>query len=106
MTQQTDPKGELRAASTMRELEKAQRSISTGPIGVFMRVTLAIIFMYLIFISHQMFGVTGPVFISVLFLVAVFVPVIYQAAKSFLDQRRVKTEERDCGEQAVARQEV
>ncbi len=67
----------------MRVLENAKRSVQpqTGPIGVFMRVTLAVIFMYLIVISYLMLGTTGLVFVSVLSLVAYFVPYLYQLLK-------------------------
>ncbi len=70
MTQQLDSNGELRAAYTMRELEKAKSSFPTGTTGVFIRVTLAVIFMYLTVISYLMLGIAGPVFVSILFLAA------------------------------------
>lgn len=71
MTQQQDFKGELRATYTMRLLENAKCSVQTSTTGgLFMRVTLAVIYMYLIFISYLMLGIAGPVFTSTLFLVA------------------------------------
>lgn len=96
MTQQRDLNGELRAAFTMRLLENAKRSVQpeTSPIGVFMRVTLAVIFMYLIVISYMMLGTLGPVFISLLTLVAYFVPYLYQAFKGLLERRRSQQESR------------
>ncbi len=58
MTKQSDDNAELRAAYTMRLLEDAKRSVQPEPgaIGVFMRVTLALIFLYLIVISYMMLG--------------------------------------------------
>ena len=96
MTQQRDFNGELRAAHTMRLLENAKLSIQpeTGPIGVFIRVTLAVIFMYLIVISYMMLGTTGPVFVSVLALVAYFIPHLYQALRGLLERRRAIKENR------------
>ncbi len=102
MTQHDEFRGELRAAHTMRELKNARRSIPMGGIGVFMRVALAIIFMYMVVVSHSMLGITGPVFVSILFLVAFFVPVLYQAARSYMNQRRAQIEQ-TCGEQTEVR---
>ena len=58
MTQKPDTNGELRAAFAPRLLDNAKRTVhpQSGPIGVFMRVTLALIFMYLIVVSYMMFG--------------------------------------------------
>ncbi len=92
MAQQSESRGELRAAHTMRELRNARHSISMGSMGVFMRVTLAIIFMYLVVVSNLMLGITGPVIVSILFLAAFFVPIMYQAARSYMDQRRAQAE--------------
>lgn len=47
MTKQSDDNAELRAAYTMRLLEDAKRSVQPEPgaIGVFMRVTLALVYL-------------------------------------------------------------
>ena len=102
MTQQRDSNSELRAAFTMRLLENAKRSVQpeSGPIGVFMRVTLAVIFMYLIVISYMMFGTIGPVFISILSLVAHFVPYLYRALEGLLERRRSQKESHIVGQQS------
>ena len=88
MSHQQNSKDGLRAANTMRALENAQRNLHTGSIGIFMQVTLAVIFMYLIVISYLLLGIAGPVFISVLFLVALFMPFFYQLLKILLEKRR------------------
>ena len=93
MKQQYDPKNEVRAnevraAIAMREIAKAQRSISGGPVSMFMRAILVLIFMYMTLVSFQAFGVLGPVFISILFIIAVLSPVIYQAVNASLKKRR------------------
>jgi len=92
MKQQCDSKGQVRAANTMRELEKAKRTIQTssGSTSVFMRVALTVTFMYLIVISYVVLGITGSVFISVLFLVAFFVPYFYQALSDLLKKHRLQ----------------
>jgi len=82
MNTRSDPRGELRAAFTQRELENARRSTDAGPVGFFLRVTLAVIFMYLIVIAYSMMGALGAVFVSVLFLVAFFIPVLMQSIRN------------------------
>ena len=100
MKPQYDSKDQLRATYTMRALENAQRSIHTGTIGVFIQVTLALIFMYLLVISYLMLGIAGPVFISVLFLVALLVPYFYYILKIWLEKRRVQKKELGLGEKS------
>ena len=97
MKQQHDSKGELRAAHAMRLLDNAKRSVQleSGCVGVFMRVTLALVFMYLIVISYMMFGTIGLVFVSVLSLVAYFIPFLYQPLKNLLARRNAQREHRD-----------
>ncbi len=92
MAQRYDSKDEMRAAYLTRELKKSKRSIPMGSTGVFMRVTLAVIFMYLIVVSYSMLGISGPVFVSILFLIAFFMPVLYQTVKAVMDQRRAQAE--------------
>lgn len=103
MHQKPKSSGALRAAFTMRELENAKRSsrIQTGTVGVLMRVTLAIIFIYLIGISYMTLGITGPVIVSVLFLVAFFVPFFYQVLLDLLETRRMRRTDRMFGQESV-----
>ena len=81
MTQQQDDTGKYRAASLMSELALAKRKVQGGAIGLVLRVTLAVIFMGLIVISYGLRGATGPVFVSVLFLLALFIPSLYEVAR-------------------------
>ena len=94
--------GELRAAFTMRLLDDAERSLQreSGPANILMRVTLAIVFMYLIVISYLMFGTIGMVFVSILSLVAYFVPHLYQALMRVLGRRRAETENGLIGQES------
>lgn len=103
MHQKPNSSGELRAVFTMRELENAKRSyqVQTGTVGVLMRVTLAIIFLYLIGASYLMLGIVGPVFVSVLFLVAFFVPFFYQALLALLERRRSQKVGRLFGQEST-----
>jgi len=84
MPQQQDTKSELRAAYTKRGLKNAKYCFPTGSIGMFMRVTLAVIYMYLIVISYLLMGSMGLVLVSTLFLIALFSPIIYQLGRRFL----------------------
>lgn len=97
MTQQQNSKNELRAALAMRELRNAKLSLPGGPTGIFVQVTLALIFMYLLVIAYMMMGTTGAVLISVMFLVSVFIPVLYQLAKQLWNQRKATVDEKDGG---------
>lgn len=83
MTQPRDIKSALRAAGTMSELEKARRSMWPSAIGALARVALAVVYMYLIVIAYDLMGISGPIFISVLFLIALYAPHAYQ---TFIDQ--------------------
>jgi len=101
MTQQQDFKGELRATYTMRLLENAKCSVQTSTTGgLFMRVTLAVIYMYLIFISYLMLGIAGPVFTSTLFLVALFTPYFYRVSKDHLEKRRAPKVDLSLGQES------
>lgn len=105
MNKQYDPNSEVRAAVAMRELTKAQRSISGGPVSMFIRVIMAILFMYLSLISYQVFGEAGLIFISILFIIAVFVPVLYQAVNASLVKRREHHDASPLCEETPAQQE-
>lgn len=97
MKQQRDTNGELMAAGAMREIENAKRSIQIGPTGIIMRVTLVLVFMYLIMVSYLMLGIAGPVLISVLFLISFFAPYFYQALSNRLQKRRAQKVDRGLG---------
>lgn len=88
MTQVQDHKARMRSAALMSELEIAKKSSHTGAIGLLIRVTLVVVFAYLILTSYVLFDASGPVFISVLFIVALFVPNLYHALKSWFSGRR------------------
>ena len=92
MTRRTDSNGELRAAFMTRLLDNARRSVQpdTGAIGVFMRVTLAVVFMYLVLVSYVMLGAVGVVFVGVLALLAYFIPHLYGILAARLVRRRTR----------------
>jgi len=90
MTTQQDSKAAQRAAATMSELEKAKLSLRPSAASTLVRVALAIVYMYLIVFSYMLLGVAGPVFISVLFLVAFFAPLAYRTVTDLLEKRRAQ----------------
>jgi len=74
MTQQHD-----RMAQAIKdELKKPRRNLYDSPVTLLARVALGVIYMYLILVSYELMGISGPVFISVLFLVSFFIPHAYQ----------------------------
>jgi hypothetical protein len=97
MTPKQNPKSELRVAFTMQEIRNANRRLPSGPTGIFIQVTLALIFMYLLLISYMMMGTAGMVLVSAMFLVSVFIPVLYQLAKRWRTQRKTAVAEEDRG---------
>ncbi len=105
MTKQYDLKGELRAAHLMREFKAAKHSVPEGGIGVFMRVTLAVIFMFLIVFSNMTLGITGPILVSVLFIAALLVPLIYQAVQAIMERQRAQQQASSAIEDVEVRQE-
>ncbi len=85
MTQQQHSKSQLRSDHAMHELDKAERNFHYGATGVFIRANLALIYMYLIVASYSMWGIVGPIFISILALVSYFIPGIYRLWTDSLD---------------------
>lgn len=78
-----------------RDLKGKQFNIPNGNIGVFMQVTLAITFMYLILIGYTMLGVTGVLFVSITFLLALLSPFFYRAIQGMMRNRK-KTIQNKC----------
>jgi hypothetical protein len=97
MTQQLDSKREMRVANTMHEIGITKRSFQTRAIVAFIKMTLACVYMYLIVISYLMLGIAGPVFISILFLVALFVPYFYRVLMDRLEKRSAQKENLNLG---------
>jgi len=98
MTHSDDHKAKMRSAAFMSELEIAKKSSHPGAVGFLIRVTLIVIFSYLILTSYVLFDAAGPVFISVLFIVALFVPHLYRLLKERLDGNRARPGEAELEE--------
>ena len=88
MTQQH----EHMAKAIRDELKTPKQKWSDSPATLLARVSLGVIYMYLILISYELLGISGPVFISVLFLVSFFVPQAYRLLTQRL-QKKAKLEE-------------
>ncbi len=65
---------ELRAIFARHELKKVAKEQAGGPI-LFLRALLAVLFMGVVFSASELFGITGTILISVLFLTVSFIPV-------------------------------
>ena len=81
MSKSYDSNGELRSAFTMRLLKQARQTATGGIYGMLLRITLATMFMFLAFMSHKLLGAMGLVYISLLFIVLVFTPVLVRLFK-------------------------
>ena len=102
MTKQQDSKSDLRVAYTRRELRNTKLNFPAGNIGIFMQVTLAITFMYLILVGYSLMGTFGVVFVSILFILALLSPILYRIARKLLINR----EKRAAGENYSLEPEV
>ncbi len=106
MTQKQDGKVELRSAYINRGLKRAGYHFPHGNTGLFMQVTLAVLYMYLIFMGYMMMGTTGLVFVSVLFLVALSSPFLYHAAGGIWRRSRIQAAKNKQAAVSEAEQEV
>lgn len=96
MTQQHD-----RMAKAIKdELKKPQRNLYDSPATLLARVALGVIYMYLILVSYELMGISGPVFTSVLFLVSCFIPLGYQVLTKRLQKRAEPDKQPAAVEQA------
>jgi len=93
MTTVQDPKGELRAAFTQREIQNARNSLSKGVPGLIVRAALVTLFMNLLVIAYLMMGTPGLVFVSLLFLLALLTPLFAQMARKLWSTRQKGTEQ-------------
>ena len=84
MTHQHDRK----AKAVLDNLKSANRIRNDRPGILLARVALSVIYMYLILISYELLGIAGPVFISCVFLVAFFIPYLYNRFGSRVQQRK------------------
>ena len=71
-------KHERMAQAIKDELKTPRQKWSDNPATLLARVALGVIYMYLILISYELLGISGPVFVSVLFLVSFFAPHAYR----------------------------
>ena len=80
----------------VRDVRKAKRELKTPSAMLLARVALAVVYMYLIMLSYELLGISGPVFISLVFLVAFFIPWGYANLR-----RRQAKRQKDSVESAV-----
>ena len=88
MSRNHDSKSELRSTFTNRGFRNAKHYLPSGSSGVFIQVTQAVIFMYLIVISYMLMGVVGVAFVSMLFILALLSPFLLQAGTALWNKRK------------------
>lgn len=77
-----------RMANAVRDdLKKPKHHLNDNPVTLLARVSLGVIYMYLILISYELLGISGPVFVSVLFLVSFFIPHAYRLLSQRLQEK-------------------
>jgi len=95
MTQQHD-----RMTQAIKDqLKTPKHHWSDSPAILLARVALGVIYMYLILMSYETMGISGPVFISVLFLVSFFVPQAYRLLTRRLQKRAEPEQQTTAAEQ-------
>jgi len=82
------------------ELRTPKRHWSDNPAILLARVSLGVIYMYLILVSYELLGISGPVFISVLFLVSFFVPQAYRLLTQRLQKKAKLRKQATVAEEA------
>lgn len=78
---------ERMAKAIREELKTPKQKWSDSPATLLARVSLAVIYMYLILISYELLGISGPVFVSILFLVSFFAPHAYRVLTQRLKEK-------------------
>ena len=86
MVEKRELKAVERAANINRNLMSDRRLYPQNAISIFMQVTLAVLYLYLLFAGYMMMGEIGLVVVSSLFLTALLSPVIYRAAARFMEK--------------------
>ncbi len=89
MSKQYQANSEPRAPHLARDLKAARRKTPEYGIGVFMRLALAVVFVYLMIFSYLTLGVAGPAVVGALFLISVLVPVLHRSTKRFIRKRQL-----------------
>ena len=92
MNRKQESRNELRAAFASRQLKKGKLTFPPNNTGIFMQVTLAILYMYLILISYNWMGISGAVVVSCTFLVALFLPVLVRLVMDHRVKKKARNE--------------
>jgi uncharacterized membrane protein YhaH (DUF805 family) len=76
MPEQLDLKGKLRSECRFRKLGRAKYSLYGGAPGVIIRAVLVTLLMFLLVTARKLMANNEVAFVSVLFLLALFTPVL------------------------------
>ena len=75
----TSPKTDVARSETKKTYQDLIHTPFASPAIWLLRIALAIVYTYLVTISHMMMGIIGAFLISILFLVAFFTPRLYRS---------------------------
>lgn len=85
---------ELRAIFARHELKKVAKEHANGPV-IFLRTLLAVLFMGVVLSASELFGITGTILISVLFLTVYFIPMFTRKFIAMWKGRKLRKQSKD-----------
>ena len=86
-----------RREATVNEIRRAKQRLTAPSATMLARVALAVVYMYLILMSYTLLGTVGPVFISLVFLVAFFIPWSYSQLRKRMEKRAAEAVQSPVG---------
>jgi len=90
-----DPKEEyrreLRAIFARHELKRVAKEQAHGSI-LFLRVLLTVLFMGVVLSTSELFGITGTILISMLFMTVYFIPVFARKFMTLWKERKLRNQ--------------
>jgi len=92
--------------ATLKEIQNAKKRLNVPPATTLARVALGVVYMYLIMMSYELLGTSGPVFISLVFLLAFFIPWGYSVVSQRRAQRRAADEQSAKEKPVTVREEL
>ncbi|MEJ1379352.1 MAG: hypothetical protein RPT95_00010 [Candidatus Sedimenticola sp. (ex Thyasira tokunagai)] len=94
MRRQRDNQSNFSMVTTKHKPKRGKDKNPHGIIGDFIRVVMTIAFLYLIVVSHELLGITGILYVSLLFLAALLGPFLYQLVKALRRKSKASVEKK------------
>ncbi len=92
MTKKLSSKDVARGVFALRELDKAKSYLMGGVEGMFIRVALATLLMFMLLTAYTMMGNTGIFLVAGLFLLAMLSPFFVHHAKKLWEGKKTAVE--------------